>query len=150
MALVRWRPYREMLTLRDAMDRLWADALARPSSGWPERTETGLFVALDMRETDEDVVVEAELPGVKPEDVDISVTDSTLTVKGEFKSEKEEERGDVHIRERSYGAFHRAVRLPTAIEADDAKAEFADGVLTITLPKSEATKPKQITVEAKA
>ena len=148
MDIVRRKPYRDPLTLRDALDQFWEDALSRPIFGWPEHTETGLPVAVDMRETDGEVIVEADLPGLKPEDVDISVADQTLTVKGDFKSEKEDEHEDVHIKERSYGAFRRALRLPSPIEADAAKAEFHDGVLTITLPKTETSKPKQIAVEA--
>jgi HSP20 family protein len=139
-----------MLSLREAMDRLFEESFVRPSRTWPLPTATGLTVAVDMHEADDDVVIKADLPGLKPEDVDISITENTLTVKGEFRSEEEGERGDVHFRERRYGSFQRAVALPAFIDADAAEAEFEDGVLTITLPKTEESKPKQIEVKAKS
>jgi len=150
MSLIRWDPLREMVTLREAMDRLFDESFVRPSRSWSLETAVGLSVAVDMRETDGDVIVEAELPGLKPEDVDVSITENALTVKGEFKSEEEVERENVHFQERRYGSFQRSITLPSAIDADAAEAEFDNGVLKITLPKVEETKPKQITVKAKS
>jgi HSP20 family protein len=105
---------------------------------------------MDMYETDDDVVINADLPGLKPEDVDISVTGNTLNIKGEFRSEEEGERGNVHFQERRYGKFQRSVSLPSGIDTDAAEAEFEDGILKIALPKSEEAKPKQIPVKGRS
>jgi HSP20 family protein len=148
MALIRWDPFDEALTLREAVNRLFDESVVRTPRSWP--SAAGLAVAVDLEETDDDVIVTADLPGLKPDDVDISVTDNTLTMKGEFKSEEEGERGNMHFRERRYGSFQRAISLPTAVNANKAGAEFENGVLKITLPKAEETKPKQIEVKAKS
>jgi HSP20 family protein len=147
MTIIRWNPYRGMLSLRDAMDRLFEESFVRSPLTW---TEENLDIAVDMTETDGRIVVEADLPGLKSEDVDVSVTENTLTLKGEFKSDEEGERGNVHFRERRYGSFQRSIPLPTAIDADAAEAEFKDGVLKVILPKTEETRPKQIEVTAKS
>jgi HSP20 family protein len=139
-----------MVSLRDAMDRLFAESFVRPLRGWPERLESAVSIAVDLRETNDDVTVEAELPGLKPEDVDISITDNTLTMKGEFRSKEEGERGNVHFRERRYGSFQRAIALPTAIDAGATEAQFEDGVLTVTLPKVDEVKPRQIAVKMRS
>jgi HSP20 family protein len=101
---------------------------------------------VDVRETDETLEISADLPGLQPEDVDITVTDDTLTLKGEYKAEEEREEGKMHIQERRYGSFQRTVRLPTAVDTDAAEAKFEDGVLKITLPKAEEAKAKRIAV----
>jgi HSP20 family protein len=103
-----------------------------------------------MVESDDSIVISADLPGLKPEDVDISVNDSTLTIKGEYKTEEEGERGDVHFNERRYGEFRRSITLPTSVDIDATEAEFEDGVLKVTLPKTEETKPKQIEVKVRS
>jgi HSP20 family protein len=150
MSLMRRDPFREMLTLREAMNRLFEESLVWPTRTWPSSAAAGLAIAVDMHETEDDVVITADLPGLKPEDVDISITENALSMKGEFRSEEEGERGDVHFRERRYGAFQRSIALPDAIDADGAQAEFEDGVLTVTLPKTEETKPRRIEVKAKS
>jgi HSP20 family protein len=103
-----------------------------------------------MVESDDSIVISADLPGLKPEDVDISVNDSTLTIKGEYKTEEEGKRGDVHFKERRHGEFRRSITLPTSVDIDATEAAFEDGVLTVTLPKTEETKPKQIEVKARS
>lgn len=150
MALMRWDPFREALSLREAMDRLFEESFVRPFRGWPTRVTTGLAVPVDMYETDDNLVVSADLPGLKPEDVDISITENTLTIKGEFRSEEEGERGNVHFQERRYGKFQRSVALPSSVDTNAAEAEFEDGVLKVSLPKSEEAKPKQIEVKTKS
>jgi HSP20 family protein len=150
MALTRWDPFREVVSLRDAMDRLLERSLIRPLRGWPEPVGSGLAISVDMYETDDDLVISAELPGLKPEDVDISITGNTLTLKGEFQTEKEGERGNVHFQERHYGKFQRSIPLPTGIDTEATEAEFEDGVLKVRLPKPEETKPKQIAIKAKS
>lgn len=146
--IVRWEPFAGLTSLRQAMDRLFEDAFIRPSRLWPELV--GEEPALDVYQTDKDVVVKASLPGIKPEEVDISVTGDTLTIKGEHKEEEEEKRADYFRKERRYGAFRRSMTLPIAVKAEKADASFENGVLTITLPKMEEVKPKQIKVKSKA
>lgn len=142
--LTRWEPMREMMTLREAMDRLFDDAFTRPISlnNWS-------MPAIDMYQTDDKVVVKAALPGLSAEDVQISVTGDVLTLKGEFRQDEEVKDATYQLKERRYGSFERSLMLPTDVETDKAKAEFQNGVLTITLPKAEAVKPRTITVKAK-
>jgi HSP20 family protein len=146
--LARWQPMREMVTLRDAMDRLFDEAFTRPwgaLDGW--RSIGGPSV--DMYETENDVVIKASLPGLKGDEVQINVTGEMLTLKGETKEKAEVNEKSYHLREQRYGAFERSISLPTMVTPDKAKAEFEDGVLTITLPKAEEVKPKTINVKAK-
>jgi HSP20 family protein len=143
--LIRWEPMREMVTLREAMDRLFDDAFTRPLG----LTDDWRGPAIDMYQTDDEVVVKAALPGIKADEVQINVTGDLLTIKGETKEGSETKDKNYHIREQRWGAFERSVMLPTAVVSDKAKAEFEDGVLTVTLPKAEEVKPKTITVKAK-
>src|SRR5689334_14601509 len=144
--LTRWEPARETMTLREAMDRLFDDAFTRPFSMMRDGGSTWSSPAIDMYQTDNDVVVKAALPGIKADEVQINVTGDVLTLKGEMKHEEEKKDKSWHIREQSWGAFERSVRLPTAVVSEKAKADFGDGILTITLPKSAEVKPKTITV----
>jgi HSP20 family protein len=143
--LIRWEPEREMMTLREAMDRLFDDAFTRPFS----LNESRHGPALDMYQTDDDVVVKAALPGMKADDVQINITGDAISIKGEMKEKNETKEKNYHIREQRWGSFERSVMLPTSVVSDKAKAEFEDGILTITLPKAEAVKPKIVTVKAK-
>ena len=147
--LTRWEPVKEMMTLRDAMDKLFEDSFVRPSTLlWPGLGRGELPV--DMYQTATDVVVKASIPGLKPDEVDISITGDTLTIKGEHKEEKEAKEQDYLYKERRYGTFSRSLIIPVSVKADKAEASFENGVLTITLPKAEESKPKQIKVKAKA
>jgi len=144
--LILWEPVTEdMLSLRKAMDRLFESSFVRPVL--PGVFGTG--PAVDMYETDNDVVIKATVPGVKPEDVQVTVTGNTLTIKGEVKAEEDVKKRNYVYRERRSGEFVRSIELPSGAEADKAKAEFEHGVLTLTIPKTEAAKPKTITVKAK-
>jgi len=144
--LTRWEPMREMMTLREAMDRLFDDAFTRPvnlrDGGWSAP-------AVDMYQTDDEVVVRAALPGFKADEVQINVTGDVLTLRGEVKQEEEKNDKAWHIREHRWGSFERSIALPTDVKADKAVADFENGILTITLPKAEEVKPKTITVKAK-
>jgi HSP20 family protein len=144
--LTRWEPVREMMTLREAMDRLFDDAFTRPinlrDGGWSAP-------AVDMYQTDDEVVVKAALPGFKADEVQINITGDVLTVRGEMKHEEEKKEKAWHIREHRWGTFERSIALPTTVTADKAVADFENGILTITLPKAEEVKPKTITVKAK-
>lgn len=143
--ITRWEPVREMMTLREAMDRLFDDAFTRPISA----SGGSVIPALDLYQTPNEVVVKAALPGLKTEDVQISVTDNVLTLRGEFKHETEHKEATYHIREHRHGAFERSVILPTDVQTEKAKADFENGVLTVTLPKAEAVKPKTISIKAR-
>jgi HSP20 family protein len=135
-----------MMTLREAMDRLFDDAFTRPinlrDGGWTAP-------AVDMYQTDDEVVVRAALPGFKSDEVQINVTGDVLTLRGETKHEEEQKERAWHIREHRWGSFERSIALPTEVTADKAVADFENGILTITLPKAEEVKPKTITVKAK-
>jgi HSP20 family protein len=134
------------MSLRDAMERLFDDAFTRPvgmnANAWS-------VPAVDMYQTDNEVVVKASLPGVKAEEVQINVTGEILTIKGEVKQKEEVKEKAYHIREQRWGMFERALALPTDVVADKAKAEFENGVLTVTLPKAEEVKPKTISIKSK-
>ena len=147
--LTRWEPTREMMTLREAMDRLFDDAFTRPFSLTREGGSTWSSPAIDMYQTDNDVVVKADLPGIKADEVQINVNGDVLTIKGETKQQDEKKDKSWHIREHRWGAFERSIRLPSGVIADRANADFDNGVLTITLPKSEEVKPRTITVKTK-
>ena len=131
------------------MDRFFDVGWPRHSHLWRiwEQPDGLLSPALDMYETLDTIVVKASLPGVKPDDVEISVTGSTLTIRGEIKSEEEVKEEDYYHQERRYGSFCRSIGLPSALKADKAQAMFEDGVLTLTIPKAEEIKPKTIKVE---
>ncbi len=133
--------------LRQMMDRVWEDEI-RPLALWRSLGENG-NMPLDMYQTPEEVVVKATIPGVKPEEVDITIAGDVLTIKGESKAEQEKDDTDYFYRERRYGAFTRTVALPSGLETDKAKAEFENGVLKLTIPKAEEVKPKQIKVSVK-
>lgn len=145
--LSRWEPVREMMTLREAMDRLFDDAFTRPLSGrdgWAMSTP-----AIDMYQTDNEVVVKASIPGIKPQEMQINITGDVLTLKGETKQEEERKERAWHIREQRAGSFERSVALPTAVKTDQAEAVFENGILTITLPKADEVKPRTINIKAK-
>lgn len=144
-SLIRWEPARDVMTLREAMDHLFDDAFTRPFG----TMNNSSMPAIDMYQTDNEVVVRAALPGIKADDVQINVTGDILSIKGEIKQKEEAKDKAWHIRERRWGSFERNVILPTEVVSDKAKAEFEDGVLTISLPKAEEVRPKTIAVKAK-
>jgi len=148
MAIERWDPFREAVSLRDAMNSLLQESFVRPG-GMPAQAGYSTM-PLDVSETENEFVVKAALPGVKPEDVQITVQGDTLTIRGESKAEEEKKGEQWHLRERRFGSFQRSVSLPTPVNSDAAQAHFEHGVLTLTLPKSEAAKPRQIKVNGAA
>ena len=147
MSMIRWEPFKEIISLRNVMDRLYEESFVRPSSLWPGLEQGEL--AVDMYQTANDVVVKATIPGVKAEEVDISITGDTLTIKGEHKEEKEIKKEDYFYKEHRYGNFSRSIQIPVQVKSDKAEAVFENGVLTLTLPKAEEVKPKQIKVKPK-
>ena len=145
-SIVRWEPFRDMMTMRDAMDRMFEEGFPRPPMPFGPWSPGSL--AVDMYETDDSVVVKTAIPGVSAEDIEVSVTGDTLTVKAETKEEEEISRESYLRRERRYGSYCRSVTLPGGLEAEKAEAEYTDGVLTLTFPKAEEIKPKSIKVTA--
>jgi len=144
MSIERWDPFHEAISLRDAMNSLFQDSFVRPG-GVP--AQSGLTaLPLDVSETENEFVVKASLPGIKPDDVHITVHGDTLTIRGESKVEEEKKGEHWHLRERRSGVFQRSLSLSAPVDSDKAQAEFEHGVLTLTLPKSEAAKPRQIKV----
>ena len=145
MAIVRWEPFRDMMTTQREFDRLFKEAF-NPFFGEGELSTRTWAPAVDIFENENDIVLKAELPGVDPNDVEIKVEDSTLYLKGERKFEKEVKEENYHRVERSYGSFARSFSLPNSIDAEKVKAEYKDGLLTLTLPKREEAKPKTIKI----
>ncbi len=143
--LSRWEPVREMMTLREAMDKLFDDAFTRPLSA----NGVSVVPAIDLSETADEVVVKANLPGLTSDDVQITVTSDVLTLRGELKPADNKKEVTYHIMERRSGTFERSVMLPTDVQTEKAKADFENGVLTITLSKAETVKPKMISIKAK-
>jgi len=146
MTLIRRpSPFTDLVSLRDAMERLFDERFFRPA--WLRNGEREAAPSLDLYTTPEAIVAKVALPGVKPEDVDVTIGDDLVTISGSFKEEKETtEAGYVH-RELSHGSFSRTFALPTAVKADTATASFKDGLLTLTIPKTEEVKPKHVKVQ---
>jgi HSP20 family protein len=144
-AISRWTPAD---FFRPRFDRLFDQAFPNVfDTGREEVSNRGWLPPVDVRETDEALTLFVELPGIKREDVDITVEDRTLTVRGERKFEQDVERENYHRIERAYGTFTRTFTLPANVHSDNVKAAFADGVLTIELPKAEESKPRKIAIK---
>ena len=146
MTLVRFDPFRELSTMQDRINRIFGDAYTRRYDD--DLTQRGdWFPAVDIYEnSNQEIVLKAELPGLKREDIDLRVENNTLTLRGERKHDTEIKQEQYHRVERSYGAFSRSFSLPTRIDTEHVRAEFKDGVLSITLPVKAEAKPRQIEV----
>ncbi len=137
-------PFGELVSLRQAMDRLFEDSFVRPR-GWSSGAEEGVL-PLDIYRTDDALVVKAALPGVQPEDVSVSVEGDTLTISGEFKEERREKERGYLFQELRRGRYSRTVQLPGDVNPDEAAAHYEHGVLTLTLPKRAEARPRQIRI----
>ncbi len=146
MSLTRWDPFRDLISLRDAMDRLFEESYVRPGTRWVAGTQE-CAIPLDVYMTDEDLVVNALVPGLDPDEVDITIEGDTLTIKGEITGPLDNV--NYVIQERPCGRFERTLRLNIPVQADKAEATFEKGVLTLTIPKQEEIKPRQIKVKTK-
>lgn len=150
MALVRWEPFRDLVSLQDRMNRLFDDSFRGTTRGVAPDDDWALggswAPAVDIFEHEGKIVLKAELPGVDTKDVDIRVENNILTLRGERKLDADVTRESYHRVERAYGAFQRSFTLPSVVDTDKILAEFKDGVLRVTLPKREELKPKQITI----
>lgn len=145
--LQRYDPFREMTSLRDAFNSLLEGSFVRPGLIPETSGQEGMILPLDINETPEAFVVTASLPGYKPGDVDVTVDDDLLTIRAEMKVEEEKKEKNYILRERREGSCQRSVRLGCPVEADKAVAKFENGVLNLTLPKTEVAKPKKIRLE---
>src|SRR3990170_4185223 len=144
MTLVRWRPVRNIINLQDEVNRMFESFFEKSSHSMEDG---GLWApATDVSETRGDVVVSVELPGMKKDEIKVTVQDNILTIRGERKQEKEEKDTNYHRIERNYGSFTRSFSLPAAVKADKISATYEAGVLRILLPKAEKAKPKEIPI----
>lgn len=143
--LTRWDPFREMMTLRNAMDKLFDSAFVGPSIAWEQEA---LGMAVDVIENPDNFVVKASIPGINPDDLEITINNNVLTIKGEVKEEKDIEEARYHIRERRFGSFSRSFTIPSNVKANSIQANYQNGVLILNLPKAEEAKPKRISVQS--
>lgn len=141
-----WSPFKEASSLRDTIDRMFEDSMLGPRVAF---IPTSGIPTVNIRETEKSIIVEAELPGVKEEDIDLEIEENSLTIKGEKKSEEEVKEKDFYRREFSYGSFTRTVALPVEVESEKAEASMKEGVLRVELPKLEEAKPKVKKIEIK-
>jgi HSP20 family protein len=144
--ITRWDPIREMISMRNAVDRMFDSTLAPAGSLEYPATTWGL--ALDVVEDEEGFTVKASVPGLSPEEIEITFTDNVLTIKGEIKDESEQQDVRYHLRERRYGSFVRSLTVGARINADKIEANYDKGVLTLHLPKTEEVKPRRIAIQA--
>jgi HSP20 family protein len=149
MTLVRWNPIRDFSVLQNQMNRLFQDAMGT-WLGESNGGNTNWVPLADIYENDNDLIAKVELPGVDPKMVDVRVENNVLTIRGERPFEQKVAQENYHRLERSYGTFSRSFALPTTIDADKIRAEYRDGILNLTLPKSEKAKPKRIQIAAPA
>lgn len=143
--LTLWEPFRELVTMRDDVDRLFDTFFGRQ----PQTMDEFWQPAIDIEENNGNLMVRAEIPGMYKDDIKVSVKEDLLKISGERKQENETKEKTFHRIERSYGKFERIIRLPSEVDAGKVKASYKDGVLNVTLPKPESMKPKRIDVEIK-
>lgn len=143
--LVRRDPFREMMQLQNAIDRIFESELTSTLPLW-QQSATAWMLPLDVIETEDEFIVKASIPGINPDELDISITDNVLTIKGEIKAEEAE---DVryYLHERRYGMFQRSISLPVPVNSDKVEAVYENGVLTLHIPKVEEVKPKHISIK---
>jgi HSP20 family protein len=144
--ITRWDPFRDLTVLRDRMNRLFEDVFPSLRLEDAELMQTTWSPAVDIYETENELVLTAELPGVNEKDVEIKVEDNTLSIKGERKLEKETKEENYHRIERAYGSFYRSFTLPNYIDYDNIQAEFENGLLRVHMPKKPEVKPKKVKI----
>jgi HSP20 family protein len=151
MAIVRWDPFDAFLGAQEDLNRLFRRSWLKPVEGRESVAEGGTWApAVDIYETGEAYAIEADLPGIDPKDIDVSVDDGVLSLRGERKLEKEVKEENYHRVERAYGMFSRSIRLPADADADNVKASYDNGLLKITVPKTAQEKPKSIPVKVES
>ena len=145
MAIIRWDPFRDMVTLREKMNRLFEDAVTHRGED-KDLISSAWAPAVDIYEDENQLVLSAEVPGIEEKDVEIKIEDSTLIIQGERKMEKETKEENYHRIERAYGSFHRSFTLPNYIDQEKIHAEHENGVLKITMPKKPELKPRKVKI----
>lgn len=146
MNIVKYDPFRELRSLQEEMNRLFNLGVSR-SEGSEDIVRGAWSPSVDIFENQDKIILEAELAGMKPEEVDISIENNVITLKGERKFEKTEDNDNYHRVERSYGSFVRSFTLPRTVVSDEAEANFENGILSITLPKREEAKARKIEIK---
>jgi len=149
MTLSRWDPFRDMTSLQERMNKLFEDSLMRSRTSDQEFPMGSWSPPVDIFETDDKVVLKADLPGIDQKDIDLRIEDGVLILRGERKFDKEKSQEDFHRIERAYGSFHRTFRLPGSVDQSQVLASHKDGVLEVVLIKKADTRPRQIKVEVK-
>ena len=147
MAVIRWDPFRELSTLQDRMNRLFEEGNGDSRGGEPPATRAW-SPAVDIHETENQIVVKAEVPGMEREDIELGLENNVLTLKGDRRFEKDTTEENYHRIERAYGTFSRSFSIPSVVDEDKISADYKEGVLTITLPKTEKAKAKQIAIKS--
>ncbi len=143
---VRWDPFGEFSTLQERLNRLFEDLMPTTRMGEEELTTGTFYPAVDIYEGEKEITLKAELPGIDKKDVHVDINGGVITLRGERKIEKENKKENYHRVERSYGIFNRSFTLPTTVDPGKVKANYKDGVLSVTLPRKEEAKPKSIPV----
>lgn len=146
MALLRWRPMRDLVDIQDEINCM-CEGIIGPTEG--EKGISRLFPPADVIENKDSFIIRAELPGLKKEDIKVTLQNNVFTINGEKRKEQEEKNQTYHKVERSYGTFHRSFELAVQVNPNEIKAEFKDGILTVELPKIEEAKPKEISISVK-
>ncbi|MBC7348785.1 MAG: Hsp20/alpha crystallin family protein [Candidatus Aminicenantes bacterium] len=146
MAITKWDPFRDIMVLRDRMNRLFEDLVSSPKFEDTDIIQSTWSPAVDIYETENELVLTAELPGVEEKDVEIKVEDNTLSLKGERKFEKETREENYHRIERAYGSFYRSFSLPNYVDQDKISAEYENGLLKIHMPKKAELKPRKVKI----
>jgi len=146
MNLIKWNPFSELEDISSRLNQIFGRSAASATTGHEVMKVADWAPSVDISETDQAFVIKAEIPGVKKEDVKVTVDNGVLTIQGERKMEKEEKGKTFHRIERSYGSFVRSFRVPTDVDDSKAKAEFKDGMINVTLPKSEKAKSKSVEI----
>ena len=147
MTIIRGNPWRDVRSLREAMDELLEESFVRPREGQVERPERRWRLPLDVYTTPEEIVIVASIPGLTPDEVGVTIDDDRLTIRGELRPPLENV--DYLFQERTYGPFARTLTLNVPVESEQAEAVYENGVLTLTLPKAEESKPRSIEVKRK-
>ncbi len=143
--LTRWDPFGQMESMRTLMDRFFNPFQDSERTGL---LSTGWDLALDVAETDDEFLVKASLPGINPEDLNVTFDSNVVTIKGEIRKEEDIDQQHYHLRERRFGTFSRSISLPSSVKADKIEARYDAGILTLHLPKSEETRPKRIRIQS--
>lgn len=145
MAIIRWDPFRDMVSLREKMNRMFDDVFSGPGED-KEMSPSSWAPSVDIYETENALVLTAEVPGIEEKDIEIKIEDNTLSLRGERKFQKETKEENYHRIERTYGSFFRAFTLPHSVDADNIRAEHENGVLKVTMPKRREIKPRKVKI----